>query len=270
MQAVLRRLAHDLRAERVGDDQPGVLRENLARHFERGGEEQPVAMRAIVHPFLVGAEILDRGLDLDDPDLARSVERDEVGAPPDGSGNSLTAEKPNWCSSRMVPRATASAVCDWRPSAEGARRARSRASRRRCHDARTNQVRIGSRYSIFKPKLLDDARPFRPVGGDVGGVFLAASSASVSAPSAAMRDFTSSAASASRSAALSFADDRGRRVRRRDDAVALRRLVAGQGLGRGRHVGQQRRTLRAGDRDRAHLAFAHQADRGRQAGDTSC
>jgi hypothetical protein len=35
---------------------------------------------------------------------------------PDGSGNSLTTQRPSACSSRAVPRATASAVSDWRPS----------------------------------------------------------------------------------------------------------------------------------------------------------
>jgi two-component system, response regulator RegA len=77
---VLRRFAHDLAAESVGDDQARVLRKNLARHVERGGKEQPVAMRAIFHPFVVGAEIGDRGLDLHDPDFTRRVERDEIGS----------------------------------------------------------------------------------------------------------------------------------------------------------------------------------------------
>jgi hypothetical protein len=48
----------------------------------RGGcEEQAIAVHAIVRPFLVGAEILDRRLDLDDPDLAVPAERDQVGPP---------------------------------------------------------------------------------------------------------------------------------------------------------------------------------------------
>ena len=81
VQPVLRRLADDRCAEGVGDDEPGVGRENLARHLERGGEEQPVAMQPVVHPFLVGAEIRDRRLDLDDPDFAVGAERHEIGAP---------------------------------------------------------------------------------------------------------------------------------------------------------------------------------------------
>src|ERR1700693_6658477 len=44
------------------------------------------------------------------PSAARSARR------PDGSDNSLTTEKPSACNSRVVPRATASAVADWRPS----------------------------------------------------------------------------------------------------------------------------------------------------------
>ena len=79
-QFVLRRRAFDFGAEGIGHDQPGVGRENLARHLERCGEEQAVAMRAIVRPFLIGAEIGDRGFDLDDPDLAARVERDQIGA----------------------------------------------------------------------------------------------------------------------------------------------------------------------------------------------
>ena len=56
MQPMLRRLADDRCTEGIGDDETGVAGENLARHVERGGEEQPVAMEPIVHPFLVGAE----------------------------------------------------------------------------------------------------------------------------------------------------------------------------------------------------------------------
>ena len=120
VQAVLRRLAHQLRAERVGDDQPGVLGENLARHLERGGEEQPVAMRAVVHPFLVGAEILDRGLDLDDPDLARRVERGR------GRRAARTA-----AATRSPPRSRTGATAAWcraRPRARSATGGRRRAA----------------------------------------------------------------------------------------------------------------------------------------------
>ena len=78
---MLGRFAHDRSAESVGDDQPGIRRKNLARHVDDGGEEQPVAMQPVVGPFLVGAEIGDRGFDFDDDDLAVAAERDQIGAP---------------------------------------------------------------------------------------------------------------------------------------------------------------------------------------------
>ena len=55
--ALLRGFAHDRGAERVGDDQPGLGGKGLALHAGMGGEEQPIAMAAIVDPFLVGAKI---------------------------------------------------------------------------------------------------------------------------------------------------------------------------------------------------------------------
>ncbi len=60
MQPVLRRLAGDLGPERIRHDEAGILRKNVARDRKRGGEEQPVAVQPIVHPFLVGAKIRDR------------------------------------------------------------------------------------------------------------------------------------------------------------------------------------------------------------------
>ena len=59
-QAMLGRLAMQVRAVGVGDDQAGILRKNLARQILREGEEQPVAMHPVVLPFLVGAQILHR------------------------------------------------------------------------------------------------------------------------------------------------------------------------------------------------------------------
>src|SRR5262249_49336348 len=82
MQPVLGRRAHHLGAERISHDQPGILREDVAGHVNGGGEEQPVAMQAVVHPFRVGAKVGDRGLDLDDPERAVSTERHQIGAPP--------------------------------------------------------------------------------------------------------------------------------------------------------------------------------------------
>ena len=78
---MLRRFTDDRGAERVGDDQPGVSREYLARHVEHGGEKQPVAMQAVVRPFLIGAKIRYRRFDLHNDDFAVAAERHEIGAP---------------------------------------------------------------------------------------------------------------------------------------------------------------------------------------------
>jgi hypothetical protein len=67
MQAMLGRLGDDRSPEGIRHNQPGVARENVAGHLGRGGKEQPVAMQPVVHPFLIGAEIRNRRLDLDDP-----------------------------------------------------------------------------------------------------------------------------------------------------------------------------------------------------------
>jgi hypothetical protein len=81
MEPVLRRLAHHRRAEGVGDDEAGVRRKNLARHVERGGEKQPIAMQPIIEPLLVGTKVGNRRLDLDDPQFAVGAEGHEIGAP---------------------------------------------------------------------------------------------------------------------------------------------------------------------------------------------
>jgi len=70
-----------MRAIGVGHDQAGSFGENLAGQIPGEGKEQPVAMGAIILPFLVGAQILHRGFDLDDPDLAALVQRHQIGAP---------------------------------------------------------------------------------------------------------------------------------------------------------------------------------------------
>src|SRR3954447_15455506 len=81
---MLRRVAMHVRAIGVSDDQSGLLRENFARQILGEGEKQPVAMRAVILPFLVGAQILERGFDLDDPDIAALVQRHQIGAPSRG------------------------------------------------------------------------------------------------------------------------------------------------------------------------------------------
>ena len=45
------------------------------------GEEETVGVQPVLRPFAVDAKILDRGLYLDDPDVALAGQRDEVGAP---------------------------------------------------------------------------------------------------------------------------------------------------------------------------------------------
>ena len=57
---MLGRLAMQVRAVGVGDDQAGAFRENLARQILCEGKEQPVAMHPVVLPFLVGAQIFHR------------------------------------------------------------------------------------------------------------------------------------------------------------------------------------------------------------------
>jgi hypothetical protein len=55
---VLRRFAEHVGAIGIRNDQSGVRRKNLGWHILREGEEQPVAMGAVVFPFVVGAEVL--------------------------------------------------------------------------------------------------------------------------------------------------------------------------------------------------------------------
>ena len=78
---MLGRLAHDRRAEGIRHDQPGIRRKNLAGHARDGGEEQPVTMQPILHPFLVGTKIGHRGFDFDDDDFTVAAERNQIGAP---------------------------------------------------------------------------------------------------------------------------------------------------------------------------------------------
>ena len=81
---VLGGFAHQFGAVGIGEDEAGIGREDVERHGGVGGEEQPVAGDAIVGPFLVDAEILDRRLDLDDPDFAAAPKPDHVRPPAGG------------------------------------------------------------------------------------------------------------------------------------------------------------------------------------------
>ena len=79
-QFVFRGVAHDLSVVAVGENHAAVFRKNVERHSRMGGEEKSVAMAPVVGPFAVDAEILDRGLDFDNLDLALFRQRHEVGA----------------------------------------------------------------------------------------------------------------------------------------------------------------------------------------------
>jgi DNA-binding LytR/AlgR family response regulator len=76
-----RRLAQHRAAEPVGDDQAGLLRQDLARELRRDREGEGVAIGLVLVPLLVGAEVLETGLHLDDEDLAAPPQRHQVGAP---------------------------------------------------------------------------------------------------------------------------------------------------------------------------------------------
>jgi len=60
---------------------PVVAWKYLARQVLREGEEQPVAMRAVILPFLVGRKSRSRILS-HDPDIAALVQRDQIRARP--------------------------------------------------------------------------------------------------------------------------------------------------------------------------------------------
>src|SRR5262245_6821560 len=77
---MLGRLAEKMRAIGIGDDQTSILWKKIAAQVLRESEEQPVAMGPVVLPFVIGAQIFDRRLDLDDPDLAALVQRHQIGA----------------------------------------------------------------------------------------------------------------------------------------------------------------------------------------------
>ncbi len=59
-QPVLRCIAMHMRAIGIRHDQACVGGKNLAGQILREGKEQPVAMRAILGPFLISPQILDR------------------------------------------------------------------------------------------------------------------------------------------------------------------------------------------------------------------
>jgi len=76
-QLLERCLAQDLRVVAVGDDEPAILGEDLGGNARMRGEIEPVAVQPIVRPFAVDAKVLDRGLDLDDRELALVAEAEK-------------------------------------------------------------------------------------------------------------------------------------------------------------------------------------------------
>ena len=80
------RLAQDRRPERIGEDQPAIVRQDVERHGLGHGEIEPVAEILVIRPFLVGPEIGDARLDLHDGERAVRRERDQVGPAAVGEG----------------------------------------------------------------------------------------------------------------------------------------------------------------------------------------
>ena len=60
MERRFRRLADDLGAEHVGNDQSGIGRHDLGIEIAGNGEEQAIAVVAVLGPFHVAAEIVQR------------------------------------------------------------------------------------------------------------------------------------------------------------------------------------------------------------------
>ena len=58
--AVLRRIAQDLGAVAVGEDEAAFFRKDFRGHARMGGKEEAVGMQPVVRPFAVDAKILDR------------------------------------------------------------------------------------------------------------------------------------------------------------------------------------------------------------------
>lgn len=63
----------------VGNDQSCLWRKQLARQFTWKCKEQSITVSAIAFPFLVGPQILTRGFDFDDPQLAPFVHCHQIG-----------------------------------------------------------------------------------------------------------------------------------------------------------------------------------------------
>ena len=80
-QRMARRRAHDLAGIGVGQDQPGIGRQNVRWEIGRDGKEQRIAIVAVLRPFLIGAKVGNARLDFNDPDVAVATDSQNVGAP---------------------------------------------------------------------------------------------------------------------------------------------------------------------------------------------
>jgi hypothetical protein len=67
-------------AKRVGHDQATFFGDEHGRKPARHGEIKPVGELPVTAPFMVGAEVGDRGFDLDNDQIACPAEREDIGA----------------------------------------------------------------------------------------------------------------------------------------------------------------------------------------------
>ncbi len=77
----------------VGYDQSSIGREKIAGQFSWKSKKQPVAMCPVDLPFSVRAQILPRGLDFNDPDIALRVHRHQIGSATRRQRQFLNAKK---------------------------------------------------------------------------------------------------------------------------------------------------------------------------------
>jgi hypothetical protein len=75
------RLAHDVAGIGIGQDEPGVGRQNVRWKIGRDGKQQRIAIVAVLRPFLVGAKVGNARLDFNDPNLSVAPDSKNVGAP---------------------------------------------------------------------------------------------------------------------------------------------------------------------------------------------
>jgi len=71
-QPLLNPFPHEFRAIAIGEDEPSLFRDDLAREIRPHREIKPVAILEIILPFRVGAIVEEAGFDLDDQNVAAS------------------------------------------------------------------------------------------------------------------------------------------------------------------------------------------------------